>query len=736
MSIKLMSGTGWNVQLNGAGSLLDGCDLTVTGLNLEKNWNGPLNKIDPKDLSPGNISFSGSAPLPFAGSTLTISANQGATIGGQIDGRLFGSGDPFDQPLDISRKCCLWLKLNGTFNAGVEGTIAGFGIDIQSDSHAEYQYTRIFAPDAAGKFCRLSQAAEELFDKATPPVDLAALMAVPEGSIFEFDCGGSVTLTGSYSVPAATIPLATTTVPVLKTPLSANAAPSLGVSGSFELSGSFIFRIHKLSGNIARFQLFKKSGTEVEVSFSASAGIAGDLEGEDFLDKTFKAIVPDCKVDLASRDKDLNKQLADVLEDAVSSHLSACLNAEASISCSISHVFMLEIDLQAAAADPGMTKAVNGLFHGDWTIARRHDPPLACVKNYSDMLETATTSKQAFHFHLLNLFSFASVAEFLTSAKVLKSPDGVVFTDNETASHIQVEADGRTAKPLSLSKVLAQALQATLVFKTSKAAPALAQLSISGNYFTYEKSASKDDVHEIELLSAALDCNLDGLQSSATRVGVVKFDASSKFDSDASDSCFVGPAPGYTPKDKDEYIRHAKDAIASLYDPADQFHAAVSDDKLWGILDNKGNLGALSDPYVQGFLHQHGGYDGNPTNFSQMMWLYRIWYTVTYWAKAMAAYAQLLQKAKTLASRLPPGSTQQTQEIQGLMSQLSSEMHEAQDLENNFIDARAQFGLAALYFCSGKRAANDVCLTWNGVTSEATNQGAPSAVLPSRGMGG
>ena len=109
------------------------------------------------------------------------------------------------------------------------------------------------------------------------------------------------------------------------------------------------------------------------------------------------------------------------------------------------------------------------------------------------------------------------------------------------------------------------------------------------------------------------------------------------------------------------------------------------------------------------------------------MWLYSIWYTVTFWSQAMADYAQLLQKAKTLAAKLTPGSAPQIPELQELMRQLSSAMHDAQARENNFIDERAQFGLAALYLSSGKSAANDVCLTWNGVTKSADNRAAITA---------
>ncbi len=376
MSIKLTDGKNWKADLKGTGSLLDKQALTVTGLNIGKNWESPVNKIDPKDLGPGTLSFAGSTPLPFANSTLTVSASQGATIGGQVSGSLFGSGDLFDQPVSLANKCCLWLQLNGTLNVGVAGSVSGFGIGIKASSYTQYRFNRVFEPDAAGKFCSLSQAVEALFDEATPPVNLAALLAAPVGSIFEFDSGGSVKVTGSYSVPTSTLPLATSAIPVLKEKLTLAANPSLSLSGSFEVNGALIFRVHKLKDNVARFHLFKKSGTALNVSFSASAGVSGGVAGKDFLESTFKAISPDCKVDLAARDPELNGQLKKVLEEAVSSHFSASLNTEASLSSSISHVFALDVNLQVASQSPEMTDRVNGLFHGDWALGQTARPPL------------------------------------------------------------------------------------------------------------------------------------------------------------------------------------------------------------------------------------------------------------------------------------------------------------------------------------------------------------------------
>ena len=724
MSIKLTDEKNWSASLNGTGSLLDKLNLAVTGLKIGENWNTPVNKIDPKDLGPGSLAFSGNTPLPFANSKLSISANQCASIGGQNSGSLFGSGDPFDQPISLANKCCLWVQLNGTLNVGVAGSVSGFGICIKTNSYAQYRFNRIFAPEASGTFPPLSQAVEALFDEATPPVDLAKLLAAPAGAIFEFDCGGSVKLTGSYSIPTSTLPLATTTVPLLKEKLTLAANPSLSLSGSFEISGSLIFRVQKVNATAARFCLFKKSGTALDVSFSASAGITGGTADNDFLATAFKAISPDGKVNLSSSDADLNSQMKDVLEDAVSSHLSATLTAEASLSNSTSHVFVLDIDLQKASQSAEMTTRVNDLFRGDWTLARQHN--LQCVTNYSDTLEKVTTSKQTFNFHLLNLFSFETVAQFMASAKVLETPDGVVFTDHDTAGRIQASADGRIADPMSLSKVLAQAVQTTLAFKTGDAAPALVDLSISGKYFTYERNASGDDLKEVALLCTALDCGLDGVQTDASRVGVIKFDASSVFNNDGSDGCFVGPAPDFVPKNNADYVQIALAAIAGLYAPTDRFYAAVKDPTLWPKLNNAGNPSAMiSDSYVQAFLRAHGGFDGNVQNASQVMWLYSIWYTVTFWSKAMADYARLLQQAKKLAATLPSGSTQQTPQIQALMRQLSSAMHDAQTRENNFIDARAQFGLVALYLASGKQAANNVCLLWNGISKSASNAKAP-----------
>lgn len=53
MSIKLTDGKNWKADLKGTGSLLDKQALTVTGLNIGKNWESPVNKIDPKDLARG-----------------------------------------------------------------------------------------------------------------------------------------------------------------------------------------------------------------------------------------------------------------------------------------------------------------------------------------------------------------------------------------------------------------------------------------------------------------------------------------------------------------------------------------------------------------------------------------------------------------------------------------------------------------------------------------------------------
>ena len=61
------------------------------------------------------------------------------------------------------------------------------------------------------------------------------------------------------------------------------------------------------------------------------------------------------------------------------------------------------------------------------------------------------------------------------------------------------------------------------------------------------------------------------------------------------------------------------------------------------------------------------------------------------------------------------------------MEQLASAMRKAQAEETGYIDARAPFGMTALYLCSNKTAANDVCLTWNAKILTANNTAALGA---------
>ena len=721
MSISLTDSKNWSGQLNGVTSLFNGKSLTLATSDLATIWNKPLSSASFKGLGPGTIKFSGNTPLPFGGTTLTVTASQGASLGGQVGGDFACSSGEFEDALSLGTKACLWLKLSGNTGVGVSGSFSGFGIGINANSYAEYRFAQIVSPDASGQFCTLAAGLDELFQHLSPPRDLDELLKAPTDSVFESDCGGSVTVKASYSIPSATIPLATTSVPVLKDKLCVQANASLGVSGSFGISGALVFRVYKMSATVARFQIFKKRGTSVSVSFDASAGITGGVGGQDFIDAIFKAITPDVSsLKVVASDPKLCDQIKDVVQEAVAGHLAASLNMEASVSSSTSHLFSVDVDLQLANGAADMRDSVNALFRGDWTLATQHNS--LCVKDWSDTLEKVTKSERAFRLHLLNVFSAVSIADFLTSVKVLRTPDGVVFTDNNTAS--QIQATGNIAEPKSLSNVLAKALESTLVFKSVNASPVLAELTISGQCFQYEQNGSRDDLVEIACLSESLDCPLTIAQPATIRVGVVKFEASTKFDSMASDACFIGPAPDYRPKEEPEYKRHALDAITLLYPAKSLYHEAASDDILWASLDGAGNLSAITqNAYVQSFLTRHGIHTDMPGMPSPATNdLYSLWYTVAYWSEAMANYAELLQKAKKLAAQLTPGDAQKVRDIQDLMQQLANAMRKAQNLENGFIDARAQFGLAALYLSSGKRSANQVALTWNGLNMAANNQ--------------
>lgn len=142
MSISLTDSKNWSGQLSGVGltSLMSGKTLLLTASDLANVWNVPLSSSTFKSLGPGTVKFAGDTPLPLEGATLSITAAQGASLGGQIGGSFACVSGEFDDAIDLDNAACLWLKLAGNVEVGVSGDFGGFGIGVTGKSYAEYRY--------------------------------------------------------------------------------------------------------------------------------------------------------------------------------------------------------------------------------------------------------------------------------------------------------------------------------------------------------------------------------------------------------------------------------------------------------------------------------------------------------------------------------------------------------------------------------------------------------------------
>ena len=75
---------------------------------------------------------------------------------------------------------------------------------------------------------------------------------------------------------------------------AASIQPSvtLELATSLQVSGDFLVRSYKISDDVLRIGLYKKHGSTLTVSFTAGAGVGGDIGNDDVLGALLNAALP------------------------------------------------------------------------------------------------------------------------------------------------------------------------------------------------------------------------------------------------------------------------------------------------------------------------------------------------------------------------------------------------------------------------------------------------------------
>ena len=133
---------------------------------------------------------------------------------------------------------------------------------------------------------------------------------------FEAEAGGSVTTTVKLKQGFDINALASADVPVAGT-LEVQPNVSLSLGGSLELDGDLIVRAFKTSASDLTFGVYVKTGTTLKVTFTAEAGLEGDIGDNDILAKLLNAALPQVDVNAAGITGDEAKALNKVVKDAL-----------------------------------------------------------------------------------------------------------------------------------------------------------------------------------------------------------------------------------------------------------------------------------------------------------------------------------------------------------------------------------------------------------------------------------
>ncbi|HEV3330654.1 MAG TPA: hypothetical protein VG096_06725 [Bryobacteraceae bacterium] len=371
--------------------------------------------------------------IPFEGNTVDIKANVNSTlsVARAADSPLFGKDD-YD-PVEIKNHgCWVGFELDTLLDASISVPLPqGFGLSFEASTTSAFA-AYVLIPDANAPGTTLGEALSDAlnaFEIVATPVQA---LNIPAGVICSSDISGTLTLGGSWSLPLSVnqLSLASANLPFNST-VAVQPAVSLKVGGNVAITGEFSVRFRRASAGVIRVGVYKKEGTTLSASFTASAGLGANVGTTDLISAFFKYVLPG--IDTGGLSKEDVATFQQVLKDSLDHSLAISLNAACSAAHSDEAAMVFEVD--STAGDPASTRqALATALTGDWTKLAA----LPNVKPIRNLVTETIEKKFSLNFNLLGLYNYRSVGDFLLSMKVLRNDDdgSVVITDTATAKRI------------------------------------------------------------------------------------------------------------------------------------------------------------------------------------------------------------------------------------------------------------------------------------------------------------
>ena len=168
----------------------------------------------------------------------------------------------------------------------------------------------------------------------------------------------------SLSQPFTFNPLASAALPFNIT-ASVQPQVTLKLAPSITVSGDLLVRSYKVQSRRRATRCYKKRGSNLSATFTASGGIGGDIGSTDVLGMLLNAALPGVDVAAAGISGDNGKALNKVIKDSLNRSLSAQLNATCSAATTDEAAILYDIHLKDG--DSATDDAIAVALHGDWS---------------------------------------------------------------------------------------------------------------------------------------------------------------------------------------------------------------------------------------------------------------------------------------------------------------------------------------------------------------------------------
>ncbi len=302
------------------------------------------------------------------------------------------------------------LSLQLAVEADVGGAPGAFTLALADSASATAKVYLPFGPDATGTYPTLKSCLETLLNSYKLPSKVSDFDSWPAGTVFTFDCQGSVSFTGSFDVLAAINPTATPGVSTAAGPITISAGPSVTIGGGFTLSGEYQARMWKQDGGILQLGYYKKRGRSFNVTFDASAEVDVAVGGFDLIAKIYGLLGDNGKLPadtLAKIPASVADDVSLAYKTAVQTKLSIAIDAECDSSTTDEVAFSWNFDMSVAGG--AAQEAFASAMAGNLTPLLGKAALPAGVTKMGSVFDHTTDVTHTFTFNFLGLFDHASV---------------------------------------------------------------------------------------------------------------------------------------------------------------------------------------------------------------------------------------------------------------------------------------------------------------------------------------